>query len=101
MSQATSVNVNLHVEEFKKLLSQEVARSMHDLGRIREEKKHLEQQIAELFATKVKFSDGSRPTSQQPQPRRPSQPLASPHPPPQAPLPPVPSGGPALAPPRF
>ena len=81
---------------------------MHDLGRIREEKKHLEQQIAELFATKVKFSGEtgvgargsvggapSRPTSSVGGVggRRPSQPMLSPHPPPKTPLPPVPGQG--------
>ncbi|WWC71362.1 uncharacterized protein I206_105317 [Kwoniella pini CBS 10737] len=54
MQQATSVNVSMHVEEFKKLLSTEVNRSMAELGQMREEKKVLEQQISDLFALMAK-----------------------------------------------
>ncbi|WRT68602.1 uncharacterized protein IL334_005580 [Kwoniella shivajii] len=54
MQQATSVNVSMHVEEFKKLLSTEVHRSMAELGQMREEKKVLEQQISDLFALMAK-----------------------------------------------
>ncbi|WWD19242.1 hypothetical protein CI109_103700 [Kwoniella shandongensis] len=54
MQQATSVNVSHHVEEFKKLLSAEVNRSMAELGQMREEKKVLEQQISDLFALMAK-----------------------------------------------
>ncbi|KAK8854619.1 hypothetical protein IAR55_003358 [Kwoniella newhampshirensis] len=54
MQQATSVNVSLHVEEFKKLLTTEVNRSMVELGQMREEKKVLEQQISDLFALMAK-----------------------------------------------
>ncbi|CDZ98163.1 hypothetical protein [Phaffia rhodozyma] len=79
MSQATSVNVTQHLEEFKKLLSQEVGRSMTDLGRMREEKKLLESQIAELFAIKVKHSERLSQQLQLPLPAQQPFPTAPPH----------------------
>ncbi|WVQ95137.1 hypothetical protein IAU59_002231 [Kwoniella sp. CBS 9459] len=60
MQQATSVNVSMHVEEFKKLLSAEVNRSMAELGQMREEKKVLEQQISDLFALMAKHGGGKK-----------------------------------------
>ncbi|WVQ72027.1 hypothetical protein IAR50_001571 [Cryptococcus sp. DSM 104548] len=54
MQKATTVNVMMHIEEFKKLLNVEVNRSMNELGKVREEKRALEQQIADLFALKAK-----------------------------------------------
>ncbi|RXK42339.1 hypothetical protein M231_00329 [Tremella mesenterica] len=59
MQQATSVNVQLHVEEFKKVLSAEVHRSMQELGQLREQKRALEHQISDLFALKAKHGSGS------------------------------------------
>jgi hypothetical protein len=50
------------VEEFKKLLSAEVNRSMAELGRMREEKKVLEQHISDLFALKAKHGTDNRGT---------------------------------------
>ena len=44
-----------HVEEFKKTLSTEVQKSIKELGKVREEKRALEHQIADLFALKAKF----------------------------------------------
>ena len=44
-----------HVEEFKKTLSAEVTKSIKELGKMREEKRALEHQIADLFALKAKF----------------------------------------------
>lgn len=43
------------MEEFKKLLSTEVHKSMKELGEMREERKALEHQISDLFALKAKF----------------------------------------------
>ncbi|WVR09459.1 hypothetical protein IAU60_006526 [Kwoniella sp. DSM 27419] len=60
MQQATSVNVAMHVEEFKKLLSAEVNKSMAELGQMREEKKVLEQQISDLFALMAKHGGGKK-----------------------------------------
>ncbi|WWC90564.1 uncharacterized protein L201_005500 [Kwoniella dendrophila CBS 6074] len=69
MQQATSVNVSMHVEEFKKLLSTEVNKSMAELGQMREEKKVLEQQISDLFALMAKHGGKGKknvqPTQQQ------------------------------------
>ena len=72
MQQATTMNISskstvftlsrhntdpalVHVEEFKKLLSAEVHKSMKELGTLREERKALEHQISDLFALKAKF----------------------------------------------
>ncbi|KAE8541942.1 hypothetical protein D1P53_002116 [Cryptococcus gattii VGV] len=54
MQKATTVNVMLHIEEFKRLLNAEVNKSMNELGKVREEKRALEQQISDLFALKAK-----------------------------------------------
>ena len=48
-----------HVEEFKKLLSTEVHKSMKELGQMREQKKALEHQISDLFALKAKHTTNS------------------------------------------
>lgn len=94
MRDATQINVEQHLEKFKQQLSNEVSRSLHDLHRMREEKKVLEGQIAELFAFKVKNGDVLRvpSTPQASTPRRPSYPIAnpSPFPSPSVPLPPLP-----------
>jgi hypothetical protein len=94
MRDATQINVEQHLEKFKQQLSAEVSRSLHDLHRMREEKKVLEGQIAELFAFKVKNGDVLRvpSTPQATTPRRPSYPVAnaSPFPSPSVPLPPLP-----------
>ena len=74
MQQATTMNINSksltpavnnffktwHVEEFKKALGAEVSKSMTELGRMREEKKALEQNISDLFALKAKHGMSSR-----------------------------------------
>lgn len=41
MQKATTVNVMLHIEEFKRLLNAEVNKSMNELGKVREEKRAL------------------------------------------------------------
>ena len=53
-------NHAVHVEEFKKALGAEVHKSMAELGRMREEKKALEQNISDLFALKAKHGMASR-----------------------------------------
>ncbi|KAK4689185.1 hypothetical protein P7C73_g942, partial [Tremellales sp. Uapishka_1] len=65
MQQATSVNVQLHIDEFKKLLSTEVHKSMKELGQMREQKKVLEHQISDLFALKAKHGSHSGSNSRQ------------------------------------
>lgn len=52
--------MTVHVEEFKKALGAEVHKSMAELGRMREEKKALEQNISDLFALKAKHGMMSR-----------------------------------------
>ncbi|KAF8757149.1 hypothetical protein RHS01_04045 [Rhizoctonia solani] len=52
MSQATSMNVQLHVEEFKKQLTHEVLALTDEVGRLREERKTIQHQIAQLFMVK-------------------------------------------------
>ena len=49
----------MHIEEFKKLLSAEVHKSMKELGQMREQKKSLEHQISDLFALKAKHGPNS------------------------------------------
>ena len=51
-----------HIEEFKKLLSLEVHKSMKELGQMREQKKALEHQISDLFALKAKHTTTSGPS---------------------------------------
>ncbi|KZO91940.1 hypothetical protein CALVIDRAFT_488334 [Calocera viscosa TUFC12733] len=57
MKEATTLNVQVHLEEFKKQLNQEVLRMTQDVGHLRDEKMKLEQAIAELFAIKAKHGD--------------------------------------------
>ncbi|EUC58716.1 hypothetical protein RSOL_273310 [Rhizoctonia solani AG-3 Rhs1AP] len=52
MVQATSMNVQLHVEEFKKQLTHEVLALTDEVGRLREERKTIQHQIAQLFLVK-------------------------------------------------
>lgn len=58
--QFDGADVTVHVEEFKKALGAEVHKSMAELGRMREEKKALEQNISDLFALKAKHGMMSR-----------------------------------------
>ncbi|KAH9054276.1 hypothetical protein EDB87DRAFT_1209118 [Lactarius vividus] len=50
MKEATAINVQIHVEEFKKELTREVLISTQEVGRLQRERQLLEQQIADLFA---------------------------------------------------
>ncbi len=54
--------IAVHIEEFKKLLSAEVHKSMKELGQMREQKKALEHQISDLFALKAKHGPNSGPS---------------------------------------
>ncbi|EMD37330.1 hypothetical protein CERSUDRAFT_94339 [Gelatoporia subvermispora B] len=62
MKEATAINVQIHVEEFKKELTREVLLMTHEVGRLQRERQGLEQQIADLFAfyAKQKQADGSK-----------------------------------------
>ncbi|KAI5123915.1 hypothetical protein M0805_006333 [Coniferiporia weirii] len=50
MKEATAINVQVHVEEFKKELGREVMMMTCEVGRLQRERQMLEQQIADLFA---------------------------------------------------
>ncbi|EKM54558.1 uncharacterized protein PHACADRAFT_29763 [Phanerochaete carnosa HHB-10118-sp] len=50
MKEATTINVQIHVEEFKKELTREVLSMTQEVTRLQRERQALEQQIADLFA---------------------------------------------------
>ncbi|EJF65538.1 hypothetical protein DICSQDRAFT_50364 [Dichomitus squalens LYAD-421 SS1] len=50
MKEATAINVQIHVEEFKKELTREVLHMTQEVTRLQRERQGLEQQIADLFA---------------------------------------------------
>ncbi|THH02060.1 hypothetical protein EW026_g703 [Hermanssonia centrifuga] len=50
MKEATTINVQIHVEEFKKELTREVLLMTQEVARLHRERQTLEQQIADLFA---------------------------------------------------
>ncbi|KAL6310398.1 hypothetical protein BKA93DRAFT_755888 [Sparassis latifolia] len=50
MKEATAINVQIHVEEFKKELTREVLAMTQEVGRLQRERQAMEQQIADLFA---------------------------------------------------
>lgn len=57
----------VHVDEFKKALTNEVSQSMRELGTLREQKKALEHRIADLFALIAKHGEeGVSATSEAP-----------------------------------
>ncbi|KAL4252806.1 hypothetical protein ABKN59_005406 [Abortiporus biennis] len=49
MKEATAINVQIHVEEFKKELTREVLLMTQEVGRLQKERQTLEGQIADLF----------------------------------------------------
>ncbi|KAJ1304355.1 hypothetical protein OPQ81_005510 [Rhizoctonia solani] len=70
MSQATSMNVQLHVEEFKKQLTHEVLALTDEVGRLREERKTIQHQIAQLFLVKSEHeAESLTPDAPRPPPR--------------------------------
>lgn len=62
MKDATSVNVTAHLEEFKRQLSKEVMVMLQDVGKLARsrERKHLEQEIAEIFNQQIVEQASSR-----------------------------------------
>ncbi|KAI0266742.1 hypothetical protein BC834DRAFT_111163 [Gloeopeniophorella convolvens] len=68
MKEATAINVQIHVEEFKKELTREVLISTQEVGRLQRERQLLEQQIADLFAFYSKQKQAAS-MDIQPQPR--------------------------------
>ncbi|PVF96578.1 hypothetical protein CPB86DRAFT_786797 [Serendipita vermifera] len=80
MKEATSVNVNTHLEEFKRQLNQEMMVMLQEVGRTARarERKHLEQEIAHIFNQQVverQKSMGFQPL----QPMRPLRPVPQGH----------------------
>nr|KAG8837971.1 hypothetical protein FRC18_007059 [Serendipita sp. 400] len=51
MREATTINVSIHLDEFKRRLSEEVSAMLHDVGRMARdrERKYLEQEIQDIF----------------------------------------------------
>ncbi|KAF9263399.1 hypothetical protein L218DRAFT_959421 [Marasmius fiardii PR-910] len=59
MKEATAINVQMHVEEFKKELKREVQGMTQEVSRLYQEKQTMENQIAELFAFHSKQRGGN------------------------------------------
>lgn len=49
----------MHVNEFKTALTKEALVTTQDVGRLREERKNLEHELADMFALKAKYSPGA------------------------------------------
>ncbi|OCH92336.1 hypothetical protein OBBRIDRAFT_886367 [Obba rivulosa] len=79
MKEATAINVQVHVEEFKKELTREVLLMTQEVGRLQKERQTLEQQIADLFAfyTKQKQDGEMKPGQFMRMPETPPQAQAS------------------------
>lgn len=50
MKEATAINVQIHVEQFKEELTREVLGMTHEVGRLHRERQAVQNQIADLFA---------------------------------------------------
>jgi len=50
MKEATAINVQIHVEQFKQELSHEVMSMTEEVGRLHREKQVVQNQISDLFA---------------------------------------------------
>ncbi|PPQ76612.1 hypothetical protein CVT24_011329 [Panaeolus cyanescens] len=61
MKEATAINVQLHVEQFKHELNREVMSVTEEVGRLHREKQSIEQQISELFSFYSKQKQGTMP----------------------------------------
>ncbi|KAF9051086.1 hypothetical protein BDZ89DRAFT_524219 [Hymenopellis radicata] len=66
MKEATEINVQSHVEDFKKELKREVHGMMKEVGRLYKERQTMEKQIAELFAFHTKQKQGIVPFAMAP-----------------------------------
>ncbi|KAG8730990.1 hypothetical protein FRC12_019955 [Ceratobasidium sp. 428] len=60
MAKATAMNIQVHVEEFKKQLTHEVVTLTDEVGRLREERKTIQHQIAQLFFIKNEHENETR-----------------------------------------
>ncbi|KAF8160742.1 hypothetical protein B0H34DRAFT_795616 [Crassisporium funariophilum] len=61
MKEATAINVQIHVEQFKQELSREVMGMTEEVGRLHREKQVVENQISDLFAFYTKQKQTSAP----------------------------------------
>ncbi|KAI0040032.1 hypothetical protein FA95DRAFT_1566759 [Auriscalpium vulgare] len=68
MKEATAINVQIHVEEFKKELTREVIHTTQEVDRLQRERQVLEQQIADLFAFYAKQKQAAAPSKHHAQP---------------------------------
>ncbi|KAI0779348.1 hypothetical protein C8Q74DRAFT_1350002 [Fomes fomentarius] len=60
MKEATAINVQIHVEQFKKELTREVITMTQEVSRLERERQGLEQHIADLFAFYAKQKQGAK-----------------------------------------
>ncbi|THH31346.1 hypothetical protein EUX98_g2854 [Antrodiella citrinella] len=72
MKEATAINVQIHVEEFKKELTREVLLMTQEVGRLQKERQTLEQQIADLFSFYAKQKQSNNRSSEGPPTQTPS-----------------------------
>ncbi|KAJ3533009.1 hypothetical protein NM688_g7344 [Phlebia brevispora] len=82
MKEATTINVQIHVEEFKKELTREVLAMTSEVARLHRERQSLEQHIADLFAFYAKQKQNGVKSSQQPPRQQRQQPPLQGHYPP-------------------
>ncbi|KAF8197862.1 hypothetical protein BJ912DRAFT_47061 [Pholiota molesta] len=61
MKEATAINVQLHVEQFKQELGREVMVMTEEVGRLHREKLNVENQISDLFSFYSKHKHGEQP----------------------------------------
>ncbi|KAF8813861.1 hypothetical protein BYT27DRAFT_7180635 [Phlegmacium glaucopus] len=61
MKEATAINVQIHVEQFKQELSREVMSMTEEVGRLHREKQVVESQISDLFAFYTKQKPAAPP----------------------------------------
>ncbi|KAG5639126.1 hypothetical protein H0H81_006715 [Sphagnurus paluster] len=61
MKEATAINVQIHVEQFKKELKREVVEMTEEVGRLHQDREAMQHQIADLFAFYTKHKAGTQP----------------------------------------
>ncbi|KAF9478805.1 hypothetical protein BDN70DRAFT_726008 [Pholiota conissans] len=61
MKEATAINIQLHVEQFKQELGREVMAMTEEVGRLHREKLNVENQISDLFSFHTKYKQGEKP----------------------------------------
>jgi len=61
MKEATAINVQIHVEQFKQELSREVMAMTQEVGRLHREKQQVENQISDFFSFYLKHKQAEIP----------------------------------------